>query len=97
MKSRPDSVGAGGGGKGLSLHSHFTQKTSEMSRNESVGFENRGSVMDAPQSLVHPNCSAAERWGVLQKEMLLSDKCQRNFKKRHKQYWLKLSFLEENL
>lgn len=41
LKSWPDSVGAGGGGTGLSLPSHFTQKTSEMSANESVGFENR--------------------------------------------------------
>lgn len=56
MKSWPDSVGASGGGKGLSLPSHFTQKTSEMSANESVGFENRESVMKAPHSLVHPKC-----------------------------------------
>lgn len=41
LKSWPDSVGAVGGGTGLSLPSHFTQKTSEMSANESVGFENR--------------------------------------------------------
>lgn len=77
MKSWPDSVGAGGGGKGLSLPSHFTQKTSEMSANESVGFENRGSVMKAPHSLVHPNCSQAQRW-VFASEMLLNDKYQRN-------------------
>lgn len=59
LKSRPDSVGAGGGGKGLSLPSHFTQKISEMSANDSVGFENRGSVMKAPHSLVRPNTSQA--------------------------------------
>lgn len=41
FKSWPDSVGAYGGGAGLFLHSHFTQKTSEMSANEGVGFENR--------------------------------------------------------
>lgn len=41
VKSWTDFVGADGGGEGLSLHSHFTQKTSEMSANASAGFENR--------------------------------------------------------
>lgn len=59
MKSWPDSVGAGGGGKGLSLPSQFTQKTSEMSANESVGFEKIENVMKAPHSLGHPNSSQA--------------------------------------
>lgn len=51
LKSRPDSVGAVGGGKGLSLPSRFTQKTSEMSASESVGFENRGGKVKARPSL----------------------------------------------
>lgn len=74
MKSWPDSVGADGGGKGLSLPSHFTQKTSEMSANESVGFKNRGSVMKASHSLVYPNCSQKVLF-FLQDQMILSDKC----------------------
>lgn len=53
MKELARLVGAGGGGKGLSLPSHFTQKISEMSA-KSVGFKNRGNVMKAPLSLVPP-------------------------------------------
>lgn len=56
VKSWTGFVGADGGGEGPSLHSHFTQKTSEMSANASSGFEN-GDHNESflTRSLVHPN------------------------------------------
>ena len=69
-------MGVGGGGKGLSMPSHSAQKTSEMSANESAGFENRESLMKDPFSLIHPNCTE----GVFspQEKIPLNDKYQRN-------------------
>lgn len=53
IEERPGSVGAAAGSKGLSLPSHFTQKTWERSANQSAGFENRERVMKSPRSHVH--------------------------------------------
>lgn len=79
LKSWPDSVGAVGGGTGLSLPSHFTQKTSEMSANESVGFENR-ECNESPSLtcpfLLYYSIKVLFLF-LLQKEKLLSDKCKK--------------------